>query len=266
MRKHIVIIFGGILAINLYASSVYAVMSSATYRIDSDTGDAGGGASGSTTYDSQSSIDSQSGGLTTSDAYKISNGFIQQDDSAMISISPSELTISLSLSGFGPTSGHSDNKYDTVNVKTDSENGYTLAIESANTLPALKCISGGCGVGTDVFDDYVGATPGVPDFTFTLSGIDKSEFGFTVEGSDIVQKFRDNGSTTCNQPDGSDIVSACWLALPAPSAGIDIATSTSANLPDGVDTKVRFQAAVGSHKLQTSGNYQARITATAVVN
>ena len=100
----------------------------------------------------------------------------------------------------------------------------------------------------------------VPDYTWSIVSSD-SEFGFSPEGSHIANRYKDNGSA-CGVG-VLDTINSCWDAFLTTNR--TIASSTSSNTPSGTVTTVKLQAATGSSKTQTAGNYTATLTVTALV-
>jgi hypothetical protein len=145
-------------------------------------------------------------------------------------------------------------------VITDNPGGYSLYIK-ASTPTAMQCASGGCNVGVDNFANYTPAGAN-PDYNWLIAAAD-SEFGFSPEGSHIVQKYKDNGVNTCNAG-ANDTADKCWYNIP--NVNENIAQSSASNHPAGTATTVKFKAQSGSSHFQMEGNYQATITATATAN
>jgi len=116
--------------------------------------------------------------------------------------------------------------------------------------------------GADSFADYTPAVVGVPDYTWSIAST-ASEFGYTAEGSDIVQLFKDDG-VSCNNLGGSDTSSACWYNFS--TSDENIAQSYLSNHASGTETIVSFRAESGSSHFQALGSYQASIIFTAVSN
>ena len=137
---------------------------------------------------------------------------------------------------------------------TESPAGYTLKIK-AEHFSGFKIRF------VDSFADYTPAGA-APDYTWSINAAD-SEFGFTPEGTDIVAKYKDNGSNTCNTG-GSDTLNKCWYDFS--TSDETIAQSSSSNHPSGTATTVKFQAQSGSSHLQREGTYQATVTVTATAN
>lgn len=140
-----------------------------------------------------------------------------------------------------------------ITVVTDNPAGYSLKVRS-KTSPALTS-------GPNYFDDYTPENPGIPDFYWQVLAT-SSEFGFTPEGSDIVQKFRDNGSI-CGLGE-EDEPERCWYFF---STNDEIvAQKFLANHPQGTQTKIRLRAEAGNQRFQPEGVYQATLIFTAVPN
>lgn len=222
------------------------------YQILFDSIDSGGGLGTSSNYILESSVGEQATGDSTSTSYSISSGYQQAETTiggGSISISaPSNVALS-SISGL--TGGTSK---DTAawTVITDNPSGYTVTIQATST-PAFRAASGAN------FSDYVPATND-PDYTFAVNAA-SSTFGFSPEGTHIVSRFKDDGSSACNTG-SSDTSDRCYDGLS--TTPTNIASSNSANNPSGTVTTVRFAAGIGSNKIQDSGAYNATVIVTAI--
>lgn len=222
------------------------VMQSTTYKIQSDSINVGGAPSTSTSYSLNDTTGEIGTGYSNSSTYYMHAGYWQMQGGYIAITSPADLALS-SISGL--TGGGSEGAV-TWTVTTDNVAGYTMTIQTSTT-PALTS-------SLDSFADYTpsGANP---DYLFTNLAIDSS-FGFSPEGSDVSARFKDNGSA-CNT--GSSETSArCWDGLSTTPA--TIAGSTTSNHPTGTDVGVRFRAESGASHIQTSGNYSATVTVTAL--
>jgi hypothetical protein len=226
------------------------MMSSQNYRIQADSLNVGGVGQGSASYRTEDTIGELGTDESQSANYRVRAGYQQMLETYLAISSPPDVTMFPNLSGIG---GGTSNGSADWTVTTDNIAGYTLAIK-ASTAPALQS-------GVDSVADYTPAQPGTPDFTFSIAATD-SELGFTPEGLDIIQKFRDNGSV-CNSG-SNDTVDACWYNLATTNE--NIAYSSASNHPAGTKTTVKFRAAIGSSKVQTAGTYTATITVTATTN
>lgn len=180
----------------------------------------------------------------------ISAGYRQADASYTISISsPSDVTMSPNIGGL---SGGTGNGSAAWTVITDNPAGYEASIKSS-TSPAMQS-------GAYSFANYTTSVVGTPDYNWSVASAD-SEFGFTVEGSYVVGKFLDNGSSAC-ATGSSNTVDKCWY--PFAVSDETVVSSSSANSPGGTATTVKFRAESGSGHFQQEGSYAATITVTAV--
>lgn len=224
-----------------------AVMNSTSYSIQSDSINFGGGKSGSTNYSQESTFGEIATGLSNSTNYQIKAGYQQMQEVYLSIATVADVTLSPSINSTG---GGTANGSTVVTVTTDDPAGYELYIKASST-PALKS-------GSNSFADYVPAGAN-PDLTFTV-GAATSAFGFSPEGSDIVQKYKDNGST-CNAG-SSDTTNACWNALS--TVNELIAKKTTGNHPSGTATTLKFRAQSGVSNVQPVGTYTATTTVTAI--
>lgn len=240
----IVSLVASVLILPLFALA--AVMGSSNYKVQSDSVNFGGGLSSSTNYRQESTAGEVGTGYSGSASYKLHAGYQQMVPTYLsISVTPVSLTPVLNTTGGGVANGSTD-----VTVSTDDVAGYELYIK-ASSSPAL--VSGG-----NSFADYVPAGAS-PDLTFTVAAAN-STFGFSPEGSDIVQKFRDNGSV-CNTG-SSDTANSCWAGLTTTDQLI--AKSTVGNHPSGTATTLKFRVQEGVSHVQPSGLYTATTTVTAI--
>ncbi len=133
---------------------------------------------------------------------------------------------------------------------TDSPSGYQLQI-SAGLSPAMQ-------KGGDTILDYapVGANP---DFTFITDATD-AQFGYSPEGIDIVDRYKDNGAT-CGAGT-SNTALACWDGLSTTLR--TVASRTNGNHPSGSTTTLNFRVGIGGSVNQPSGTYSATTTITAL--
>lgn len=247
--SHITSICSGVLALSiaLYAVPVFGyVMSSSNYRLDADSVNTGGNYSSSTSYISEDTMGEVATGVASSTSYSISAGYHAMGQSSISISTAADVTLD-SISGI---LGGESSATSTWTVTTDNASGYTLSIK-ATTSPALHN-------GTSFFADYTPATSD-PDFTFAVGSTD-SEFSYSPEGTDIVTRFKDNGSA-CNTG-SSNTSNTCWDKFT--TSNVSIASSNSSNNPSGTATSVVYKAKVGSSKIQDSGAYSASIVVTAV--
>jgi len=186
-------------------------------------------------------------------SYKLKAGYRQM-------VGAAESTISLTLAddvnmspAIGGVAGGTADGSAVWTVTTNNSSGYALEI-NASTVPALK-------FGSYSFADYTPAGAN-PDYSWLIAATD-SEFGFTPEGTDIVAKYKDNGSSACNTG-SSHTPDKCWYNFS--TSDENIASSSSSNSPDGTVTTVKFKAQSGSSHLQVEATYTGTITVTATMN
>jgi len=238
----------GTLLIVLFLQQAGAqVMTSNSYRIQSDSINFGGGLSTSSNYSLESTIGEVGTGFSTSTTFGVGAGY-QQMQEVYLSLSGAA-NVSMSPEIPGVTGGIA-NGSTTVTVTTDSPSGYMLTIESGES-PAMRR-------GGDSIADYVPV--GAPDFDF-ITGPADSHFGYSPEGIHIVNRFRDDGNDTCNTG-STDSARSCWDGLsttPEP-----IASSAFANHPQGATTTIYFRVGVGGAVVQPPGVYTATTTITAI--
>ncbi len=223
-----------------------AVMQSTGYKIQTDSINIGGVLSTSTTYIEQDTVGEVATGRTASASYLLSAGYQAMQDVSISITSP----VDVALSPINGLTGGTSSGSAVWTVTTDDPAGYAVSIKSS-TNPALKSSTFGSS-----FSDYTPASD--PDFAFTLPTT-QSRFGFSPEGTDIVQKYKDNGSI-CNTG-ASDTTDACWDGLN--TTGTTIAQSATSNHPSGTPTTVKFRAGSGTAKIQDTGSYSATVTVTA---
>lgn len=231
----------------IFAPVAFAYVSSSTsYRIQADSVNVGGNLSTSTSYRAEDTIGEEGVGTSSSASYSIKAGYQQMQQVYLAISAPGNITLTPSI----PTTGGVANGLATWTVITDSAAGYTMNIRASGT-PALQS-------GVNSFANYVTAGAD-PDFTFTTP-VAASRFGFSPEGTDILQRYKDNG-VICNAG-VLDTASSCWV--PLLSTSDTIVTRTTPNHPSGTPTTVRFRAESGSSNLQPAGVYLATSTITVI--
>lgn len=239
------VLFFPVVVLFLNVSSAQ-VMSSGSYQIQSDSINIGGGYSSSTNFQSESTVGEIATGDSDSELFALRAGF-QQLQEIFISISgaaPVEL-----LPAIGGVSGGEASGSTTVTVVTDSPSGYTLTV-SYETAPAMVS-------GINEISDYVPI--GDADFSFVYS-VDEAVFGFSPTGSDVVERFQNNG-LACGVS-GASTLEVCWAG--ATTTAVTLAQSTGSNHPVGATTTVNFRVGVGSAALPAPGTYVATTTLTAL--
>ncbi|HEY4490275.1 MAG TPA: hypothetical protein VJC12_03445 [Candidatus Paceibacterota bacterium] len=224
-----------------------AVMSSSNYSIQSDSVNFGGGLSSSTNYVQESTFGEIATGRIESSNYQIRAGYQQMQEVYLAIGAVSDVSLSPSINSTG---GGTANGSASVTVTTDSIPGYELYIK-ASSSPALNS-------GVNFFSDYTPALSD-PDFTFSVPA-STSEFGFSPEGSDVADEYKDDG-TSCNTG-ASQTSNACWRGLSTTNELIS--RSTSGNHPSGTETVIKFRAESGVSNTQAVGTYIATTTVTAV--
>ena len=243
-KTKILLIVFLLLLVGLSSASAY-VASSTNYRIQSDSINVGGVRQTSTNYISEDTIGEIATGLSESALYKLKAGYQQMNEIYIAVSAPADVTMTPAIGGI---SGGTGNGQAIWTATTDNPAGYTMSIK-ASTTPALQS-------GPNSFADYTpaGATP---DFAWSVLNT-ASEFGFTPEGSHIVQKFKDEGGI-CNI-NTNDTADACWYN--ASTTAENIAQSATPNHPSGTDTTVKFRAQSGTSHIQEEGIYTAKISVT----
>lgn len=227
-----------------------AAMSSQNYKIQSDSVNVGGVSENSANYKMDETIGEIGTGEASSESYKLKAGYQEMQEVYLSVSSPLDVTMSPSIGG---VTGGTGNGSASWTVITDNPAGYILSIK-ASASPALQS-------GANNFADYTPAGS-VPDYDWSVANAD-SEFGFTAEGAKLVQKFKDDGVSSCNSG-SSDTADKCWYKFL--TSNETISNSASSAYPSGESTTVKFRAQSGSSHLQVAGTYTATITATVLPN
>jgi len=222
-------------------------MSSSNYSIQSDSINFGGGFSTSTSYEQESTFGEIATGESESSTYKIKAGYQQMQEVYLAITAAADVTLSPSIEG---TTAGTATGSTTITVTTDGVAGYELYI-NASSSPALVS-------GANSFADYTPAGAS-PDFTFSIGASD-SEFGFSPEGADITQEYKDDGAA-CNTG-SSDANDRCWNGLSTTNELI--AERSSGNHPSGAEITLEFRAENGASHIQTAGTYTATTTLTLI--
>ena len=231
-----------------YSFSLGAVMGSSTYKIQSDSVNFGGVDSSSGTYKVGDTLGEIATENSNSANYYMHAGYWQMDESYLSITTPPDLV----MASMGGLSGGSSEGTLSWVVTTDNTAGYSMSIASTTT-PALKSA-------TYSLADYVPSVS-YPDPDYNFNNLPaNSSFGFSPEGTDVTQSFRDNGSV-CNVLGGGETTGKCWDGLSTTPK--IIAEKTSSNHPSGSTVTARFRAESGANHIQTSGVYSVTIVATA---
>lgn len=224
------------------------VMSSSNYQIQSDSVNFGGGYSSSTNYQLESTGGEIATGESESSSYTMRAGYQQTLESYIALSGTANVNLSPSIPGI---SGGFSTGSSTVTVTTDSLGGYELTIAAENA-PAMQS-------GANSISDY--PINAAPDYDFTVGAAD-AYFGFSPEGSDIVQRYLDDGVGNCDEVAGTDTADKCWDGLSTTAA--TIASNSGSNHPAGTDTTIEFQVGIGGSVVQPIGTYVATTTITAL--
>jgi hypothetical protein len=224
------------------------VMESSNYQIERDSVNVGGARATSSSYVLDDTAGDVATGYGTSTNYTLHAGYQQLDAPTLSLTGASVVTMSPAIGGI---SGGTANGSTTVTAMTDSPAGYQLTIRASST-PAMQSA-------THTIGDYAPAGA-APDFAFT-TGAGDAHFGFSPEGDDVPDHFRDNGSDTCGTG-SSDTALACWDGLATNSA--TVAQRATPNQPTGTETALRFRVGIGSAAAQAEGTYVATTTLTLI--
>ena len=227
--------------------AVAQVRQSTNYRIQSDSINIGGVYSSSTSYQLEDTTGEIATGESASASFSLKAGYQQMQESYLALTASADVVLSPSIGGL---TGGTSNGSTSVTATTDNAAGYQLTISAENN-PAMQ-------KGVDSIEDY--APAGDPDFIFATSSTN-AYFGYSPEGSDIVSRFKDNGSDTCNTG-SSDTALACWDGLS--TSDVVISQSASSNHPSGTETSVRFRVDVGGSVGLVPGDYIATTTLTLI--
>ncbi len=244
--SRIIISVSIIISLLIFSNKIFAdYMQSSTYKIQSDSLNIGGADGSSSNYKLNDTLGELGTGDSNSTNYYMHAGYWQMGESSIAISSPTDLVMS-SMAGL--SGGSSEGTMSWV-VTTDNTAGYTMSIASSTT-PAMKSA-------VDSLADYTPAGSD-PDFNFNNAST-SSSFGFSPEGSETISRFKDNGSV-CNT--GTlETTDKCWDGLSTTPKVV--AGNNTSNIPSGSTATVRFRAETGADHIQTSGQYNVTIIATA---
>ena len=228
-------------------------MQSTSWKIRQDSINFYGGYGASDSYVMEDTGGEIGTGWSTSSSYTMHAGYQQNDEEMYISLTMSTSTV-LSPSVNGLSGGMATGSNEII-VRTNVSAGYTLEIK-ASTSPALYRIGSSEG-----FSDYTTSSTD-PDFAWQVDS-NTSEFGFSIEGVDVVQRYLNNGSDTCNQSGGVSTANTCWDNF---STSNKTLSQSSLGNRDGKTTNLYLRAESGSQNVQPSGVYQAELTVTVYAN
>lgn len=236
-----------ILAMSIITTAYAEVRSSSNYQIESDSVNFAGGLSTSTNFSLESTAGEIATGESTSSNYQLRAGYQQMHE---VYISISEVSPVVMSPNLGGITGGIANGTTSVSVLTDSPSGYQLTI-SANSNPAMQ-------KGSDTISDYVPIANPNPDYTFSLNS-NSVHFAFSPTGSDVVSRWRNNGSA-CNTGSNSTPL-VCWDGL---SMSEKIISQGGSNHPTGATTTLNFKLGIGGGTIVPVGDYYATTTLTAL--
>lgn len=225
-------------------------MTGSTYKIQSDSINLGGALGSSASYKVEDTLGEIATGDSSSASYKVRAGYQQMADVFIAMTAASDVAMSPDLGG---VTGGTSNGSTVVTVTTDSGAGYTLSLK-ASSSPAMQGNTHG---GT--IADYTPAGAN-PDYTFSVPAT-TAEFGFSPEGTDIAQRYKNGPFSTCNTG-SADAVDRCWDALT--TSDRTISSRTSANTPSGTATTIKFRLTLGSSNITVADTYTATTTLTAI--
>jgi hypothetical protein len=230
-------------------------MTSTNYKIlDSSINVGGLGVSQtSTSYRLRETIGEIATGISTSTSFKLHAGYQEMQEAYIsLSVSTSSVTLLPEINvNLGQNTATGTFSATTI---TDNPAGYSLYIR-ATSSPALQS-------GSNSFADYTPSASGIPDYNWSIPAT-TSEFGFTPEGTQIVQKYKDNGVDTCNTGT-NDTSDRCWYNFS--TSDETISKSLLANHPSGTQTTIKLKAESGSQDILAPGTYQGTIIVTAITN
>lgn len=249
MRSALFSFFGATISLALVLTLTQVgsaqVRTSPNYQLQSDSINVGGGFSSSTNYQQESTVGEIATGVGTSSNYQLRAGYQQMQEVFLSMTAAADVVMDASLPGI---TGGTSNGSTTVTVTTDSPAGYTLSLEAASS-PAMQS-------GANSIPDHATAPAGLG---FQL-GASEARFGYSPTGSDLSQRFLNNGSF-CNL--GSTNTSlACWSGLT--TSAVIISQSINDNHPAGADTTVNFRVDIANGAAVMSGLYIATTTLTAL--
>jgi len=236
------------LMLSVLSVSVAQVRTSSNYSLESDSINIGGGLSSSTNFIQESTVGEVATGISSSTDFVLRAGYQQMQEVFLSLTPPDDVVMDTAIGGL---TGGTSNGSTSFSVITDSPAGYVVTL-FAEDNPAMQRTEG-----SETIADYPASA--TPDFTFNVGGSD-AYFGYTVEGANIADNFKDNGSL-CNVGSG-DTVNSCWRSL---SVGqVEVAREAGSNHPAGVTTAVKFRVGIGSSAGVVAGTYVATSTLTAL--
>jgi hypothetical protein len=253
-KKILLLIFATCLIAGVYPflAAGQPDMTSTNYKIwESSMNSGGTDNQTSTSYKLRETIGEVAIGDASSSSYRLKMGYQPMLES-YISLSVSTDSVEMLPSIGGLTGGIATGTY-SATVITDNPAGYSLYV-NASTSPALKS-------GSYSFADYTTVATSTPDYSWSIIS-SASEFGFSPEGNDIVQTFKDDGLACATGT--NDIADKCWFNFTTFTK--NISTGYYSSYPVGAQTRLKLQAQAGSSRMQELGMYRADIITTAIAN
>lgn len=224
------------------------VASSDNYQLEKDSLNVGGGELSSDNYSLGGTVGEVGTGDLSGTNYDLRAGYRAMETGADIFLTvtaPSDISLA-SISEVGGVSVGQAN----WTVSTNNPSGYRLSVK-ASTDPALKTADS-----VGAFTDY---NPGVnPSLEWQVES-ESAAFGFTVESDDVIDRFKNNGSS-CGS--GSSEADFCWIGFS--TSDQTIAERASANDPAGSEVSLKVQAEAASGANLPAGSYSAALTVTAI--
>ncbi len=259
-KKNAFLIFFIFATMAATAFSVFAYISSSTnYRLEADSINLGGTRGTSSSFIIEDTLGEVGTGNSSSTNYSILAGYQQM---ANIYIS---LSVTTSAALWPPPHGYNGGISTTsidATVYTDDPAGYVLFIKSSSS-PALVCSASGseCVAGTTSFSDYTPTVSTTPDYDWSIPA-SSTAFGYSVQGTSIVTKFKDNGSACATGT--NDTADKCWYDFNTTDE--QIANSSNPTHPNGGTTTVKLKSEISASTSQPLGSYSAILTITAAAN
>ncbi|HMO77703.1 MAG TPA: hypothetical protein PKA42_01060 [Candidatus Paceibacterota bacterium] len=215
--------------------------------MQSDSVNFSGGLSDSASYSLESTAGEIATGLSDSASYSLRAGYQQMQEVSISMTAAANVVMSPTIGGI---TGGVANGSTSVSVLTDSPAGYQLSIQTEDSPSMQK--------DGDTIADYVPVASPDPDLVF-LTNPTQAHFGFSPEGDDIIDRFRDNGSL-CDVG-GNNTPLVCWDGL---SISEKIIAQGLTNHPGGATTTIHFRVVVGGGVVVPEGEYVATTTLTAI--
>ncbi len=186
---------------------------------------------------------------------------IGQTVTSEVAFSATAANITLTPSLNASTGGTADGGTQVI-VATNNSLGYLMTITASSSVGMIGIAST-----TNSIPAYVPATPGLPDYVFTVPA-NTAYFGYTVEASttaDLATSFKD-AAGACNSVGGGDTAESCWLN--ASTTAYTIVNRGSQTVASGATTTLKFRVVINANPSPIIPNdtYRATTTLTATAN